>query len=283
MMSSEREFMKAVAASLLQRATPRLNELLREHGVRHLSELPYEVMTKIRQRAILETALTENPLANADGLRQTLQTLDNPQFLQALQRVKKIAVPVDALEPTAGIDAAIFFAGLGLPVCPFDRFKLAPVGVASAEIDEVAKAFENRKSAYVGYSPNLAPFYLVVTDCYRTLAEEGVRDPALAPVRDRIVEAIRYGDSVPAKRFQWAVFALPRFEGEKVPHTMVEDPRPDRGSIVLYAGWTEDDDWKGGAPSGYVPVPKQFLQVAVSDPLAMTIIRAKAQPVQNPN
>ena len=130
---------------------------------------------------------------------------------------------------------------------------------------------------YVGYSPNLAPFYLLATDRYRTLAEDGVRDPALAPVRDRIIEAIRHGSTVPVRCFQWVVLALPRLEGEKIPYTIGEDPRPDRGSIVLYAGWMENDECKGGAPSGYVPVPKQFLQAAVSDPLALTIIRSKAQ------
>lgn len=151
------------------------------------------------------------------------------------------------------------------------------MGVASADIDEVARAFANRKTAYVGYSPNLVPFYLLVTDCYRTLAEDGVRNPALAPVRDRIIEAIRYGEAIPVRRFQWRVLALPRIEGEKVSQVFVEDPRPDRGSILLHAGWMENDECRGGAPTGYVPVLKQFLQVAVSDPLALTIIRSKPQ------
>ncbi|MBS0220376.1 MAG: hypothetical protein JSR91_06500 [Proteobacteria bacterium] len=283
-MSSERDSLSDVTASLLKRATPRLNELLREYGVQHLSELPHEAMTKVRRQAILETVLTENPLADADGLRRTLQTLDDPLFIRSFQRVRKDAVPVDAFEPTAGIDAAIFFAGLGLPVCPFDRRSLVPMGGASAGIEEVAKAFANRKTAYVGYSPNLAPFYLLLTDCYRTLAEEGVRNPALAPVRDRILEAMRNGEAVPVRRFQWRILALPRIEGEKVSQVFVPDPRPDRGSILVHAGWMESDECKGGTPSGYVPVPKQFLQVAVSDPLAQTIIRSKAQcPVQKLN
>lgn len=123
---SDREFMNAVATSLLERATPRLRKLLRERGVQHLSELPPEEMARVRQQAILQTVLTENPLADAESLRLTLQTFDDPQFLRALERVKKDAMPTDAFEPTAGIDAALVFGGLGparlplrsLPPCP---------------------------------------------------------------------------------------------------------------------------------------------------------------------
>ncbi|UYN94372.1 MAG: hypothetical protein KIT25_20405 [Enhydrobacter sp.] len=274
---SDREFMNAVFASLLERATPRLHELLQEHGVQHLSELPHDVMTNVRQQAILQTVLTENPLANADALRQTLQSLDNPQFLQALRRLKSDGPPADAFEPTAGMDAAILFSGLGLPVCPFDRFNPAPIGAPSSSIEEVARAFAKRKSAYVAYSPNLAPFYLLVTDCHRTLAEDGVRHPALAVVRDRVEEAMRSENLPPTERFRWAVIALPRMERDRVPHTIIENPRPDRGSFVLYAGWVEDGEMRGGPTSGYVPIPKQFLQVAATDPFAMVIIRSKAQ------
>jgi len=144
----------------------------------------------VRQQAILQTALTENPLADAESFRRTLQKLDNPQFIQALQRVKKDTTPTDAFEPTLG-QCGSSICGLGLPVCRSIASAL-PIGNASAEIDEVAGAFAKRKSAYVGYSPVL-PVLFARYGLLSDIGRRGVRDPALASVRDRVAEAIRNG------------------------------------------------------------------------------------------
>jgi len=75
----------------------------------------------------------------------------------------------DAFEMTSGIYAAVVLAGYGLPVAPFDLEAMRILAKPSSDIDTVRALFSGDRGAYVGYSTCDAPFYLLLTDCVRSL------------------------------------------------------------------------------------------------------------------
>jgi hypothetical protein len=88
--------------------------------------------------------------------------------------------PGDAFEMTRGILAAVVLAGYALPVAPFD-LEAHILAKPSNDIDTVQALFSADKGAYVGYSTCDAPFYLLLTDCVRSLRQ-------LVPVHPRLSE-----------------------------------------------------------------------------------------------
>jgi hypothetical protein len=261
-----KEDAEKAGALLAERAEPRLEALLGEHGARHPSELPRDVAAEIFRRALVETAAATAPGASLDALSHGLRSFANPAFGRAFDRVRTLAASeANAFAVAAGADAAIVLAAFGLPVAPFDRKALRILAEPSNDIDEVMGRFSKCKSAFVGYSVCDLPFYMLVTDCLVTLMERAPVHPRLAAV-ELLIDRVGGLPRGSGARFQHSLALFAREPGDRIDTVILPDPRPDKGSILLQAGWTVDGQHFGAPNDGYMPVPMQFLQHAISDP-----------------
>jgi hypothetical protein len=172
----------------------------------------------------------------------------------------------DAFDMTRGIYAAVVLAGFGLPVAPFDLARTRILGKPSNDIDTVLSLFSPDKTAFVGYSTCDAPFYLLLTDCVRTLRELVPVHPRLSEVRKLFA---RTGGSLPpdpGQRFISGMVIGGRQPGDTISTIGLLDPDPTAGSLMLYAGWEVDGVPRGAPNDGYVPVPAQLLRAVVFNP-----------------
>ena len=92
--------------------------------------------------------------------------------------------PGRCLRNARGVHAAVVLAGYGFPVAPFDPEGMRILAEPSGDIDTVLDLFSGDKGAYVGYSTCEAPFYLLLTDCVRTLRRLVPVHPRLSDVRE---------------------------------------------------------------------------------------------------
>lgn len=253
------------ASVLFEKAEPRLRELLRQRGANSPRDVPQEVAANIFQQAIIETAGAHFPTAQLDALSHGFKSFFHPAFFPAVDRVRMQNKNItDAFAMASGIDLAVVLAGLGLPVAPFDRKTPRILAEPSNDLDEVATNFEKLKTAFVGYCPCDVPFYMLVTDCIRTLRTRFTTYPQLAELRTLIDRA---GQPIedPGTAFQHGLMLFSREPGDRISTVALNDPNPNAGSIALFAGWRTDTGPDGAPNGGYLPVPLQFVRAALND------------------
>lgn len=250
-----------------QKAEPKLKAALARHGVSSPEQLPPEVARKIFQDIFIQTAVENFPSAQLDALKHGFTAFQHPRFGGAIKNVKaQLDGPSDAFAMASGLDAAIVFAGFGLPVAPFDRKKLQILATPSNVIDEVVECFSRFKTAYVGYSPCDVPFYMLVTDCVQTMRPQIESRPQLRDVK-RLFE--RTGIDLPRgpfPPFKHGIALIARAPGDAVSMIFLNNPNPHEGSVGFYAGWTANGVRDGAPNGGFIPVPLQFLEAALQDP-----------------
>lgn len=259
----------AVAAlnRAMEKAEPRLAAALARHGAASPDQLPPWLAAQIFQEVMLQTAAENFPDAQLDALRHGLAAFHHPRFGPAFARLRaQLQSPSDAFAMASGPDAAVVLAAFGLPVAPFDRKSPRILVEPSNDIDAVADTFAKWKTAYVGYSPCDIPFYMLLTDCVRTMR-------AQIPIRPQLQDAKRLLErtgvelpSGPFPDFQHGIVLIPREPGDTVSTVFLSNPNPDQGSVALYAGWTIDGVREGAPNDGFLPVPLQFLEAALQDP-----------------
>jgi len=250
---------------LAKKAEPRLRELLAEHGATGPEQVSKEIAGEIFRRAIIETAGLYFPEAQIEALSHGLRSFLHPEFFKSLERAKaQLSSNKDAFAMCLGIDLAVVLAGFGLPVAPFDRKIPQILATPSNDLDTVITAFRNRKTAFVGYSVSDLPFYMLITDCVRTLRHRLNTSPELADLR---ILFERTGQSIgdPGVAFKHALILFPREAGDRISTIMLNDPSPNSGSIALFAGWRTDAGAEGAPNGGFLPVPMQFVSAAVND------------------
>ena len=172
-------------AILIEKAERRLDALLAEHGVSDPKELPPATAFEIFQRAVIETAAATFPAANVEMLKHNCRSFGHSAFLTAMERMRvSCKSPGDAFEMTRGVHAAVVLAGYGLLVAPFDLDAMRILTTPSKDIDTVLELFSRDKGVYVGYSSCKAPFYLLLTDCVRTLRRLVLDHPRFSQVKN---------------------------------------------------------------------------------------------------
>jgi hypothetical protein len=144
----------------------------------------------------------------------------------------------------------------------------------------VLRLFTGWETALVGYSVCAAPFYVLLTDCLRTLRERVSVRSELAQVEQLFS---RGGQSVPGENagpFTPGMALFRRLQGDKIRTTALLDHAADVGSIMLHAGWLAGGQPHGAPNGGYAPVPTQLLRAVVKDPLiaARTFFPGRAPP-----
>ena len=227
----------AACAILMQEVGSRLNAILAEHRVSNPSQLPRGVVDEVIERAIVETAVARLPTANLEALRHGCKSFTHPAFFPALERMRlSTKGGSDTFDMTRGIYAAVVLAGFGLPVAPFNLATKRILGKPSSDIDAVLALFERDKSAYVGYNVCAAPFYVLLTDCSRTLRELVPVHPQLAEVRKLFARAGASLPPDPGQRFISGMAICSRKPGDTISTVGLLDPDPTAGSIMLYAG-----------------------------------------------
>jgi hypothetical protein len=166
---------------LFEKIERRLEALLAKHGVSNPDELPPSLQWQLLQHASIEAAAANFPTANLAMMRHQLRSFGHSAFLAAMDRmIISCKYPSDAFEMTRGVHAAVVLAGYGLPVAPFDLAGMRIAATPSNDIDTVLELFYRDKGAYVGYSSCEAPFYLLLTDCIRSLRRRVKIDPRLS-------------------------------------------------------------------------------------------------------
>jgi hypothetical protein len=140
---------------------------------------------------------------------------------------------------TTGVYAAVVLAGFGLPVAPYNLVTSRIVAQPSNDIDTVLELFSSDTGAFVGYNTCTAPFYVLLTDCVRTMRR-------LVPVRPELSEVKllleRIGLSLPpdpGQSFVHEAAVIRRRPGDKISTIGLFDPNPMGGSsCCMRAGRT---------------------------------------------
>jgi hypothetical protein len=255
------------SAILFAKAGRRLETLLAEHGASRPGELPGPLQSQLLQRAILETAAANFPAANLQQMDHGFRSFAHSAFIAAIERMRvSCKSPCDAFEMTRGIHAAVVLAGYGLPVAPFDLEAMRILAKPSNDIDAVQELFSRDKGAYVGYSTCNAPFYLLLTDCVRSLRRLVSVHPRLSEVKKLFARANKPLPPDPGQSFAHGMAVIGRQPGDTISTVGLFDPDPTSGSVTLYAGWHVVGEPVGAPNGGYVPVPGQLLRAVVHDP-----------------
>lgn len=172
----------------------------------------------------------------------------------------------------SGVDAAVLLAGFGLAVAPFD-FNLGILEKPSDDIDTVLTTFSRWPSAFVGYNSCDAPFYVLLTDCVRSLRKQVSSHPGLADVRRLFT---RTGGSLPpdaGSDFTPGMALFARYPGDAISTVLVLDPSRGAGSLMLHAGWRVADQTYGAPFDGHQPFPMALLSAAAHDPTTVSWLR----------
>lgn len=266
-MSTEDEFAWAALESVMKRAEPKLKAALEARGVTSPSDLPKHEAHQIFTEILLGTTAETNPGASVDALRHGMAAFDHDRFFPAFKRIQKQCEErSDAFMPASGIDAAIVLAGMGLYVVPFDRKRPRILGEPSNDIDTVIEQFSAWKSAYVGYSPCDAPFYLLTTDCIRTAVEQIKVRPELAEAKELLSRDGGTWPAISQAMFQHGIVLFARRPADTFTTVFLNNSSPTQGSVSLYAGWKVGDSREGSPNDGFLPVPQQFLSAIINDP-----------------
>jgi hypothetical protein len=166
------------------KAAPRLAALLKKYEVSDPSELSPVLQRQLLQSTVLETAAVNFPETNLEMVKHQFRSFLHSAFLSAMDRMMvSCRDQSDAFDMTRGIYAAVVLAGFGLPVAPFDLQATRILAKPSNDIDTVLDLFSRDKGAYVGYSTCEAPFYLLLTDCVRSMRHLVPADRRLSGVK----------------------------------------------------------------------------------------------------
>lgn len=261
------EIAVAAMTRAMQKAEPLLAEELSRYGVTAPDQLPPGIAGQVFQEVMVRTAAENFPGAQLDALKHSLAAFEHPLFGPALARLKvQSRSASDAFAIATGSDAAIVLAGLGLRVAPFDRKTPRILAEPDNGIDNVARTFAKWKSAYVGYSPCDIPFYMLLTDCVRTMRTQIADRPELRELKDLVTRTGLALPSDPFPAFKHGIILIPRESGDSVSTIFLNNPNPNEGSVGLYAGWSINGSREGAPNSGFLPVPLQFLDAAIKEP-----------------
>lgn len=266
----------ATALNLLaKKMEPKLKAALEAHGVSSPTELPPDIAQKILIECMTTTAAESFPGAQLDALKHTMTAFGDPTSQAAIARLKsEPSTPSDAFSFASGSDAAIALASFGLPVAPFDRKIFRILAEPSNDISVVSKNFAKWKSAYVGYSPCDIPFYVLMTDCMRTMCSLVRTHEKLDQVRNLLARSGVALPTGPFSDFKHGMLLLPREPGDTISTIHLNNPSPSGGSIMFLAGWSVGGQRLGAPNDGFFPVPKQFLRSALNEPeVAMWVWR----------
>jgi hypothetical protein len=268
------------SALLFEKARPRLKALLAEYGTSDPNQLPRALQSEICRRAILGVAAANFPTADLQLLSHGLKSFDHPAFIPALERMTLATKGgSDAFAMTRGVYAAVVLAAFGLPVAPYDLMTTRILAQPSNEIDTVLELFSRDKGALVGYDACTAPFYVLLTDCVRTLRWLVPVHPELSEVKLLLERNGTSPPTDPGQSFMHGVVVIGRRPGDKISNIGLFDPNPQGGSVMLYAGWQVDGEPYGAPNDGYMPVPVQLLRAVVHDPeLAYSLSSALHRP-----
>jgi hypothetical protein len=254
----------------------RVEALLAEYGASHPGEMPHEVAAQILHQVILKivgpncpTAAIRLLIRAARRCIRDISSFGHPAFFPAWERVRSSTGTLSgAFEMTVGPDAAVVLAGYGLPVAPFEfGIGFGSIVEPSNNIDEVLAIFSRWTHALVGYCSCDAPFYVLVTDCVRTLRERILGGVELSEVKILFDRNGMPPPSDPGQTFVPGMAVFARLPGDRISSVGLRDPRPRAGSIVLHAGWRIDGEACGAPDDGYSPVPLQLLRAFVNDPM----------------
>jgi len=260
----EHKFVEAAFARVAASATPILERQLAELG------LPMEALPRAQQFELLKVSMIEatagqNPNADFDQMRRIFDLMADTRFTSAFSRLR--AAPYEgAFGLAQGIDAAIVLTGANLPIAPLDRKTGRIIGPLIKGIDGAERIFSKVKTAMVGYAPAQASFYLLTTDCMLTAYDLIQHDPFFAPLKTTLTGPNGFPIAPNVPKFRHGMIFAARQDGDRLETRAIEDANPNRGSIMLYAGWMEDDDHKGVPNDGILPVPAQLLRKLVEDP-----------------
>ena len=117
----------------------------------------------------------------------------------------------------------------GLPVAPFDLQATRILAEPSNDIDTVLDLFSRNKGAYVGYSTCEAPFYLLLTDCVRSMRHLVPADRRLSGVKKLFARSNKPLPPDPGESFVHGSAIIARQPGDTISTVALIDPHPTGG------------------------------------------------------
>lgn len=260
----EHQFAEAAFKSMAAAADPILARRLGEIG-QPMESLSRAQRFELLKASMIEAAASQNPHADFDQMRRVFDLMADSRFTDALGRLRKVPYG-GAFHPAYGVDAALVLAGAGLPVLPLDRKTGRPIGPIADGLDDAERIFAKAKTAMVGYASAKAPFYLLATDCVIDAHARVTQDPAFSALKAKLDGPAAPPDT---PRFRHGLMLFARDEADRIKTRVMEDADPNRGSVMLLAGWMEDTEPQGVSNDGFVPVPEQLVHKLISDPAVL--------------
>ena len=216
-MSNRHAFTRMDGEILFEKAALRMDALLAEYGASHSSKPPPAVELEMFRRAMVETAAVHFPGVDLEAVGYGFHACAHPAFLPAFERVRlSTADNSDVFAVARGVDAAIVLAGFGLPVAPYDLMTSRIIEKPSNDMNAVLTLFRRDQTAFVSYNVCAAPFYVLLTDCVRSLRQRVANDPRLSEV-ERLFA--RTGGSLlsdPEKKFMSKIVLFSRRPGDAI-------------------------------------------------------------------
>lgn len=255
-----------VLETIAQQAEPILKRKLEGFGVTSPQELPSALSKEIFISAFREGAKIAFPDINPDKLTSALKAFSDDNFRQSHKLMSSIEEPKDAFEPARGRSAAIVMAGFGLPVAPFDVSTGELLAPYSTDLETIRTAFGETDEYIVCYNSAEAEFYSLQTDCTKTLASKIKYNKAARPIRALFKRAHL---EIPKADDKFVHYSLlfARKNGDQIPTLGLIEDAPDKGSIMLCAGWlNESGEIEGAPPKGRAAVPAGLVHKAARDP-----------------
>lgn len=259
--------LKTVLDQIGQMAVPKLKAALKQHNVSSPNHLSREVAGKIFRDIVVQIAVERFPAAQLDAITHGLTSFVDQRFARSFAKLRAASdTPMDAFAMASGEDAAVVLASFGLPVAPFDRKRPRIIAAPSNNIDEVAEQFSSSKTAYVGYSPCDAPFYILITDCVQTMRRQIEVRVELEQLKTLLARTGAEWRTERFPPFTHGVALIAREPSDAVRTVFLHNPNPYEGSVGLYAGWNSNGVRQGAPNDGFIPVPVQFLEAVLRDP-----------------
>jgi hypothetical protein len=259
-------------ASFHEKIERRAKALLAEHGISRPSGVPLTVAVEVLQRIMVETAAANFPTANLALVGHGLKSFSHTAFVPAWSQVRSsTAISDDAFAMAEGVDAAVLLAGFGLPVAPFD-LTMGILEKPSNDIDRVVAMFSRWPTALVGYNSCDVPFYVLLTNCVRSLRNQVFAHPGLFDVRRLFA---RSGGSLPpdpGADFIHGMTLFARQPGDTVSTVLLFDPSTGVGLMVFHAGWRVAGQAYGAPFDGYAPFPVQLLRAIACEPVVAYLL-----------
>lgn len=259
-------FALGVFSELATKADPILAAKIRASGVADFRALGPDICGAMLKDSLIEAAAAHFSGIDISSFRRAVDACFDPVWMAAWSRAKQaLDDRHGAFDMAVGPDLAVVLAGIGLEVVPLDKKTMQPLGEPSSDWREVSATFGRLKTAFVGYDTTTAPFHALLTDSLNLMVAALNTEPMLSSAA-ALARRVGYEFEPSPALFQHAALLFPRDETDRFETVALDDPRPDRCTVMFLSGWRADGNACGAPNDGFMAIPLQVAHAILNNP-----------------